>query len=61
MPIGRSLGRSVHFHNASKPSVALGGLLQNGSVMETNFLEMLFILLITRTPLRIKKELQVMP
>lgn len=34
MPINRSLGRNVRFYNALKPSVALGGLIQNGSVTE---------------------------
>lgn len=53
MPIDRFLGRHVHFYDASKPSVAFGGLLQNRSVTETNFLEMLFI---TRTPLRVQER-----
>jgi len=54
MPIDRSLGRNVHFYDASKPGVALGGLIQNGSVTETNFLEMLFIVLVTEAPLRVQ-------
>lgn len=36
--------------------VALGGLIQNGSVTEANFLEMLGILLITETPIRVQKR-----
>jgi len=54
MPIDRSLGRNVHFYDATSPGFALGGLIQNGSVTEENFLEMLRILLVTEAPLRIQ-------
>ncbi|KAA8903168.1 HNH endonuclease-domain-containing protein [Sphaerosporella brunnea] len=56
MPIDRSLGRNVHFYDASKPGVALGGLIQNGSVTEANFLDMIGILLITEPPLRVQER-----
>ncbi|RPB03501.1 hypothetical protein L873DRAFT_1800589 [Choiromyces venosus 120613-1] len=54
MPIGHSLGRNVHFYDASKPGIALGGLIQNVSVTEANFLNTTGILLITETPLRVQ-------
>jgi len=43
-PTGCSLGRNVNFYDASKPSGALGGPIQNGSVTETNLLDMMGIL-----------------
>jgi len=49
MPIDRSLGRNVQFYDATLPGDALGGLIQNGSVTEANFLDMLEILLITNS------------
>jgi len=42
----RSLLRNVSFYDATKPDVVLGGLVQNGSITEANFLDMLGILLI---------------
>ncbi|KAH8147936.1 uncharacterized protein LAJ45_08037 [Morchella importuna] len=54
MPIDRSLGRNVHFYDASVPDVSLGGLIQNGSVTEANFLDMLSIILVTNTPIRVQ-------
>ncbi|KAI5783169.1 hypothetical protein DFH27DRAFT_592696 [Peziza echinospora] len=48
MPIDRSVGRNVHFYDATSPNNALGGFIQNGSVMQVNFLGMLGILLVTR-------------
>lgn len=51
MPINRSLCQNVHFYDASNHTVVLGGLRQNGSVTEENFLEMPAILLITETPI----------
>ena len=52
----RALGRNVSFYNASNPSVALGGLIQNGSVTEANFLDMIGIVLVADTPLRVQKR-----
>lgn len=40
MPIGRSIGRNVRFHDARKPSVALRGLTQNWPVTVTDFLDL---------------------
>lgn len=37
----------MHFYNAMAPHHPLGGLIQNGSVTEENFLDMLGIILIT--------------
>ncbi|KAF8418982.1 hypothetical protein EV426DRAFT_638433 [Tirmania nivea] len=56
MPIDRSLGRNVQFYDATSPGDALGGLIQNGSVTEANFLEMLGILLITETSIRVQER-----
>ena len=56
MPIDRSLGRNVHFYDATSPEVVLGGMIQNGSVTEANFLDMLGILLITETSIRVQKR-----
>lgn len=56
MPIDRSLGRNVHFYDASRPGIALGGLIQNGSVTEANFLDMIGILLITEAPPRVQER-----
>ncbi|RPB28070.1 hypothetical protein L211DRAFT_860397 [Terfezia boudieri ATCC MYA-4762] len=56
MPIDRSLGRNVKFYDATSPEVALGGMIQNGSVTEGNFLDMLGILLITETPIRVQER-----
>ncbi|RPB29518.1 hypothetical protein L211DRAFT_832221 [Terfezia boudieri ATCC MYA-4762] len=56
MPIDRSLGRNVQFYDATSPGDALGGLIQNGSVTEANFLDMLAILLITKTPIRVQER-----
>ena len=56
MPIDRSLGRNVQFYDARSPGDALGGMIQNGSVTEGNFLDMLGILLITQTPIRVQER-----
>jgi len=56
MPIDRNLGRNIHFYDATSREVALGGLIQNGSVTETNFLDMLGIILITEAPLRVQER-----
>ncbi|TGZ81029.1 hypothetical protein EX30DRAFT_294648, partial [Ascodesmis nigricans] len=56
MPLDRSLGRNVHFYDAMTPQVPLGGMIQNGSVTENNFLDMLGILLISQAPLRVQER-----
>ncbi|KAI5809503.1 HNH endonuclease-domain-containing protein [Peziza echinospora] len=45
MASNRSHFRNVHFYDGSNPSILLGGLIQNGSVTEANFLQMLGIVL----------------
>ncbi|CUS10127.1 unnamed protein product [Tuber aestivum] len=51
----RSSRRNVHFYDATKPDGdALGGLIQNGSVTEANFLRMLDILLIILAPISVR-------
>ncbi|CCX12136.1 Similar to hypothetical protein CPC735_035660 [Coccidioides posadasii C735 delta SOWgp]; acc. no. XP_003071005 [Pyronema omphalodes CBS 100304] len=55
MPVDRSLGRNVRFYDSSKPSITLGGFIQNGSVTETNFLDMMEILL-TEAPPRVQER-----
>ncbi|KAG0136485.1 HNH endonuclease-domain-containing protein, partial [Tuber indicum] len=55
MSQNRSLPRNVTFYDATKPDVALGGLVQNGSITEANFLDMLEILLVVNwDPLRVQ-------
>ncbi|PUU82630.1 HNH endonuclease-domain-containing protein [Tuber borchii] len=55
MSTDRSSRRNVHFYDASKPaSDALGGLIQNGSVTEANFLHMLGILLAVPAPIYVR-------
>ncbi|KAG0137886.1 HNH endonuclease-domain-containing protein [Tuber indicum] len=56
MSSDRSLDRNVHFYDATDPdaSDALGGLIQNGSVTEANFLQMLGILLIVESPIHVQ-------
>lgn len=56
MPVNRVSSRNVHFYDASAPEVALGGLRQNGSVSERVFLEMLAIVLVTDTPVRVQRR-----
>ena len=55
MPADRSLDRNVQFYDARSPGDTLGGLIQNDSVTEANFLEMLGILLITEPPIRVRE------
>ena len=52
MASNRSHFRNVHFHDATKPDDALGGLIQNGSVTEANFLQMLRIVVVSESPIR---------
>ncbi|KAG0127467.1 hypothetical protein HOY82DRAFT_613544 [Tuber indicum] len=47
MSINRSHWRNVSFCDATNPDQALGGFIQNGSVTEADFLDMLGILLVT--------------
>lgn len=47
MPSDRSGIRNTHFYDATNPKVLLGGLYQNGSITEANFLSILKILLVT--------------
>jgi hypothetical protein len=56
MPVNRALGRNVQFYDASAPDVALGGFIQNGSVTEASFLEMLGILLVTGVPVHVQER-----
>ncbi|KAG0634810.1 HNH endonuclease-domain-containing protein [Tuber brumale] len=42
----RSGGRNLTFYNSAHPAVVLGGLVQNGSITEANFLDMFGILLV---------------
>ncbi|KAG0136489.1 hypothetical protein HOY82DRAFT_576493 [Tuber indicum] len=46
MTINRPLSRNVSFYDATNPVEVLGGLVQNGSITEANFLDMLGILLV---------------
>ncbi|KAF8456037.1 HNH endonuclease-domain-containing protein [Kalaharituber pfeilii] len=52
--MNRSHFRNVHFYNGSNPDILLGGLVQNGSVTEANFHQMLEIVLVTETPIRVR-------
>ncbi|PWW72050.1 hypothetical protein C7212DRAFT_354837 [Tuber magnatum] len=54
----RSVGRNVTFYNAAQPDVALGGLIQNGSITEESFLDMLGILLVVEEgPLHVQARI----
>jgi len=44
MSLNRSLLRNVSFHDATKPDEVLGGFVQNGSITEETFLDILGIL-----------------
>jgi len=46
MPLTQPDRRNVTFYDAASPDVALGGLVQNGSITEANFLDMLEIVLV---------------
>ncbi|KAG0641779.1 hypothetical protein HOY80DRAFT_1135047 [Tuber brumale] len=57
MSQNRSLQRNVSFHDATNPEEALGGLVQNGSITEANFLDILGIILIVGgSPLRVQER-----
>ncbi|KAG0639745.1 HNH endonuclease-domain-containing protein [Tuber brumale] len=58
MSINRSLARNVTFYDATKPDEVLGGLVQNGSITEANFLDILEILLVVEgSPLRVQERM----
>ncbi|KAG0636815.1 hypothetical protein HOY80DRAFT_975892 [Tuber brumale] len=58
MSLNRSLPRNVKFYDATSPDEALGGLVQNGSITETNFLDMLGILLVVGvSPIRVQERM----
>jgi len=52
----RSHFRNVRFFDEANPDVALGGLIQNGSLTEKNFLVMLDIVLVTTAPISISAK-----
>ncbi|KAG0644541.1 hypothetical protein HOY80DRAFT_740556 [Tuber brumale] len=56
MSLNRFLSRNVKFYDATSPGKALGGLVQNGSITETNFLDMLGILLVVGSPIRVQER-----
>jgi hypothetical protein len=52
-PPDRSSERNIRFSDERNPDVILGGLIQNGSVTEMNFLSMLNMVLIAASPIRV--------
>ncbi|KAK9427202.1 HNH endonuclease-domain-containing protein [Lipomyces doorenjongii] len=50
MAANRSRGRNVHFYNALRPDVALGGLRLNQSITERTFLFMLRMVVVASRP-----------
>ncbi|CUS08068.1 unnamed protein product, partial [Tuber aestivum] len=54
MSPNRALQRNISFYDATNPQEALGGVVQNGSITEANFLDILGILLVVDgvSPLR---------
>ena len=46
----------MHFYDGHNPDLLLGGLIQNGSVTEKNFLDMLGILLIVEAPIQVQER-----
>ncbi|KAG0633403.1 hypothetical protein HOY80DRAFT_991779 [Tuber brumale] len=57
MSLNRSLPRNVSFYDATNPDEVLGGLVQNGSITEANFLDMLGILLVIGvSPIRVQER-----
>ncbi|KAG0124868.1 hypothetical protein HOY82DRAFT_633119 [Tuber indicum] len=55
MSLNRSFARNVKFYDATIPDEVLGGLVQNGSITERNFLDMLGILLVVGSPIRVQE------
>ncbi|KAF8528324.1 hypothetical protein BDD12DRAFT_989334 [Trichophaea hybrida] len=56
MPLNRSYFRNVRFFDETTPDNFLGGLIQNGSLTEKNFLVMLDIVLVTTAPIRVSAK-----
>jgi hypothetical protein len=52
----RSHFRNVRFFNKANPDVVLGGLVQNGSFTERDFLMMLDIVLVITAPIRVSAK-----
>jgi len=58
MPTDRSHPRSVSFYDYTHPDVALGGFVQNNSITEGNFLDILGILLVVEgSPIRVQERI----
>ncbi|CUS08064.1 unnamed protein product, partial [Tuber aestivum] len=58
MSINGSRWRNVSFHDAANPEEALGGFVQNGSITEANFLDILGIMLVVgESPLRVQERI----
>jgi len=58
MSLNRSSGRNVFFYDATKPNKILGGLIQNGSITEANFLDILeIILVVAGSPLCVQERI----
>ncbi|KAG0135913.1 hypothetical protein HOY82DRAFT_551108 [Tuber indicum] len=58
MPPSLSLLHNVSFYDAAHPDFALGGLVQNGSITEANFLDILKILIVVKgSPLRVQSRM----
>lgn len=55
MSLNRSLCRNVHFYDATDHNTPLGGLIQNGTITEDNFLNILSVLLITEASIRVQE------
>lgn len=48
--MNRAFGRNVHIYDASDPTKNLGGLIQNGSITQSNFLFIISILIACDKP-----------
>lgn len=58
MSTDRSYPRSVSFYDSTRTDVALGGFVQNGSITEANFLDILAILLVVKgSPLCVQERI----
>jgi len=56
MPIKRSLHRNILFYDAGNPDVLLGGLIQNGSITDANFLDILEVLIACDKEVEVKER-----
>ncbi|KAG0131728.1 hypothetical protein HOY82DRAFT_578460 [Tuber indicum] len=57
MALNGSLLRNVYFYDATNPDVTLGGLFQNGSITEANFLDILgIILMVEWNPVQVQER-----